>query len=107
MLLPTGLQEIGDSAGARVASMRAVPNPFSSSSAIHYSLIHRTQATLEIYNLTGELVRTLVAEVKPPGAHMVTWDTNDDLGRKVPSGVYLVRLRAGDLASTHKLVLMR
>lgn len=83
------------------------PNPFSSFPAIRYSLAQSALVSLEIYNLAGVLIRTLVAEPKPAGTHLLSWDTKDDQAGEVPSGVYLLRLKAGDSASTQKMVLLR
>jgi flagellar hook assembly protein FlgD len=63
--------------------------------------------TLEIFNLTGGLIRTLVSEWKPAGTYVLEWDSKDRTGKEVPSGVYLLKLKAGDLATTRKLILLK
>jgi hypothetical protein len=52
----------------------------------------------------GRLVRALVREELPPGRFQVAWDGRDGSGRPVPSGVYLLRLEAGDFAAMRKVV---
>jgi flagellar hook assembly protein FlgD len=62
---------------------------------------------ISIYDLRGRLIRTLVDEEKPPGTYQVHWNGRDDMGTKVPSGVYLYRITAGDFISTRKMVMMK
>lgn len=102
----TGVEEDLEKQG-RAAFLRVRPNPFSSFSAIQYTLTRPAPVTLEIYNLAGELIRTLAAGLKPAGTYIVAWDTKDDSRIEVPAGVYLLRLKAGNSASTHKIVLLR
>jgi flagellar hook assembly protein FlgD len=62
--------------------------------------------TLTIYNIVGQKVRTLVNEPKEPGTYGVTWDTKDENGYEVASGVYFYMLEAEDLAQTKRMVLI-
>jgi hypothetical protein len=63
------------------------------------------RASVEIYDLEGGLVRTLVRGYREPGHFSVMWDRRDGHGRTVPDGVYFCRLVAGDIVATRKLVL--
>jgi hypothetical protein len=86
------------------------PNPFNPVTNIQYT-VGRGQAfvrtTLRIYNIRGQLVRTLMDEPEQAGTYEVTWDGRDQNGDEVSSGVYLYRLRAGDFSEAKKMVLMR
>ena len=86
------------------------PNPFNPSTRIQYT-VHSKQTplhtTLKIYNIKGQLVRTLVDEPKQAGTYEVTWDGRDAAGDQVASGVYFCRLRAGDFSQSKKMVLMK
>jgi flagellar hook assembly protein FlgD len=63
--------------------------------------------TLKIYNLLGAEVATLVDnEQKPAGYHVVVWDARDGAGRNVTSGVYFIRMRAGNFVQTSKTLLI-
>jgi len=62
---------------------------------------------LKIYNVLGELVRTLVDEPKSPGVHYEVWDGKDGQGNQVASGIYFYRLRAGQFTETKKMVLLK
>lgn len=83
------------------------PNPFNASTLIRYSLSSPTFAMVEIFNLRGQKVRSLVAEHQPAGNHRVVWDGTDDSATALPSGVYLFRLKAGEKVSMNKAILIR
>ncbi|MCP4684059.1 MAG: T9SS type A sorting domain-containing protein [bacterium] len=79
------------------------PNPFNPTTTIEYSLPSDEHVTLEIYNIQGQRVRTLVDEAKGPGDHRIEWDATSDGGSQVATGVYLYRLTAGDQTETKKM----
>ncbi|MEW6685965.1 MAG: T9SS type A sorting domain-containing protein [Candidatus Edwardsbacteria bacterium] len=83
------------------------PNPFSSQTAIRYSLSAMSHTTLKIYNIAGQLVKTLVNEPQKPGYYAVRWNGKNQSGVSVASGVYFYRLRAGDFTATKKMVILR
>lgn len=89
------------------------PNPFNPSTTIKFTLPSpgdggiTLPTTLRIYNVLGEVVRTLVDEPMVPGVHHEVWDGKNDQGNKVASGIYFYRLRAGDFQHTRKMVLMK
>lgn len=88
------------------------PNPFNSSTEISYHLpatgtkmpVH---ITLEVYNILGERVRTLVDQDEPPGLYTIQWDGKNDDGMEVSSGIYLYRMSAGDFVQTRVMVLQK
>lgn len=80
-----------------------VPNPFNPSTSIEFNLPATQNVTLRIFNINGQLVRTLVDEELTAGPHSVVWDATTDSGEKVSSGVYLYRLTAGDYVQTRKM----
>ena len=80
--------------------------------------IHRTIAaqrtlaaagrvSLQIFDTTGRLVRTLVDETRPAGAYEASWDGRDSAARQVPSGVSFARMRVGGVVHTTKLVFIK
>ncbi|HFE54155.1 MAG TPA: T9SS type A sorting domain-containing protein [Bacteroidetes bacterium] len=85
----------------------AYPNPFNGSTRIAFDLPTRTRLLLTVHNLRGQRVRVLRTGVLNAGRHSLRWDGTDDAGRSVPSGVYLVRLRAGEQVAVRKVVLVR
>jgi hypothetical protein len=82
------------------------PNPFNAWTTIRYQ-VPQAQVQLDIYNVRGQLVRTLVQGQVPAGSHMQTWDGRDAGGDEVGSGLYFCRLRSGHISLTRKLVLLR
>ena len=86
------------------------PNPFNPSTTISYSIPDNSQelaVKLSVYNIRGQLVRTLVDDFQAPGTYNVNWDGTDAMGRQVSSGVYFYRLRAGDFSQTRKMLLVK
>jgi flagellar hook assembly protein FlgD len=78
------------------------PNPFNPSTTIQFSLPKNGHASLQICNLLGEEVATLVSGDLQAGQHSIRWDATGK-----PSGVYFYRLQAGQFTETKKLVLLR
>ena len=82
------------------------PNPFNPATEIRYSLPTVAQAKLEIYNVLGEKIRTLIDRKQSDGAYAVNWDGRDDRGERVSSGVYLYRLQTDQAVQTRKMLLV-
>ncbi|MCD6249995.1 MAG: S8 family serine peptidase [candidate division Zixibacteria bacterium] len=78
------------------------PNPFNPTTAISFATPSRQMVTLEIFNVLGQKVTTLVDQVLPAGQHTIEFD-----GSQCASGVYLYRLRADSETLTHKMVLIK
>ena len=84
------------------------PNPFNPTTTIGFTLRERSHVTLRVYNVAGQLVRTLVDEVRASGvSHTVDWDGRDARGTSVASGVYFYRLVTKDATRTRKMVLLK
>ncbi len=85
------------------------PNPFNPSTSISFSIAEGTHplVSLSVYDVRGRLVRVLQDAPLEPGYYSRVWDGTDDRGRKVSSGVYFYRLRAGDFNSVRKMVLLK
>lgn len=83
------------------------PNPFNPSTVVSYELGQEGWVELEIFDLLGRKVRTLVDERRSPGSHLATWDGRDDRGVRVATGAYLYRLRTGAFVASRKLLLIR
>jgi uncharacterized delta-60 repeat protein len=83
------------------------PNPFNPATTIRYGLPSAERVTLKIYNLLGAEVATLVDnEQKPAGYHAAVWDGRDGARGRVASGIYLIRMRAGNFVRTRKMLLI-
>ena len=83
------------------------PNPFNASTRIDYALANSGRVSLEIYNLLGQKVRTLVSEYQAPGYKTVIWDGKNEAGQILASGVYFYRLKTPASSFTRKMALLR
>ncbi len=83
------------------------PNPFSRTTRICYTLNAEHRTLIQVCDITGRIVRTLVNTTQKPGRYMVNWDGKGNSGRTVTSGVYICRFTAGDYQRNTKLVLQR
>lgn len=83
------------------------PNPFAEQTTISYRLDARGPATLEVFDLLGRRVRVLADGDHTAGPHSVEWDARDASGRSVSNGLYLIRLRAGDVSATRRASVLR
>jgi flagellar hook assembly protein FlgD len=83
------------------------PNPFNPVTMIEYSIPSRTRVNIEIFNVLGQKVQTLVNEMKPAGTYWIEWNGNDDAGRSVSTGVYLYHISAGGVMQTKKMLLLK
>ncbi|MEW6685101.1 MAG: FlgD immunoglobulin-like domain containing protein [Candidatus Edwardsbacteria bacterium] len=103
------------------------PNPFAQATKIRYQIADdytpptpsqegimrnaecgkQSSVSLKIYNITGQLVKTLVNKDRKMGRYEVRWDGTDESGKRVADGVYFYRLTAGDFTAIKKMVLLR
>jgi hypothetical protein len=100
---PVGLEPIGY---ANSLSQN-YPNPFNPSTRIRYSFEEPGRTTLRVYNVAGQLVRTLVNEDKPAGMYSAEWDGRDHSGNPVASGVYFYKLVAPNYRNSKKMVILK
>ncbi len=83
------------------------PNPFNPTTVIAYRLPATAKVSVSIYNLLGQIVRTYYQGEQSAGEHRVTWDSRDENGQNVASGMYFYKLVAGDFIATRKMVLLK
>ncbi|MFZ5519326.1 MAG: S8 family serine peptidase [Candidatus Zhuqueibacterota bacterium] len=83
------------------------PNPFNPTTTIRFDVPMTTSVNVSIFNVRGELIRTLVAETKPAGAYTIQWNGRDNQGRMVTSGLYFYKLTGPDFSTTRKLLLLK
>jgi len=88
--------------------IKVYPNPFNPSTNISFSLQNAAVATVNIYNLKGQLVKTLVHnQTLPAGDHTLAWHGNTDAGENAASGIYFVKLQTKSNTSTQKMLLLK
>lgn len=83
------------------------PNPFNPSTTISFDLPVRATVNLDIFNLRGQKIRSLVESELPAGTHSAVWNGLDDQGHPVSSGVYLYRLSDSTNTTTRKMMLLK
>ncbi len=109
--LVVGSQDLVEQAAGSLpqpfALLPAYPNPSNPSTRVTFALPRATAVRLSVYDLAGRRVRTLLDDVRAPGRHAIEWDGADDTGRGLASGIYVLRLQAGELSQTRKLTLVR
>ena len=90
------------------ALLQNFPNPFNPDTTIGYELAESADVTLQIYNVVGQVVRTLMAaEPQSVGRYQVRWDGMDDRGMPVSSGIYFYQISAGKFQDVRKLMLLK
>ena len=90
------------------------PNPFNPSGAgrspstkISFSLNEMGPVNLGIYNIRGQLIKTLISEIKAPGVHFAEWNGKDSNNKSVGSGIYLYKLQTQSYSKTKKMMLLK
>jgi hypothetical protein len=103
------MDKLADTAGVTPAAIPLAvgPNPFNPRTVISFGLDQEAEVSLRIFDLRGQLVRTIIAGRLAAGPHAETWDGLDRQGRAVASGTYLVQLKGAGRLQTGKAVLIR
>jgi len=83
------------------------PNPFNPETKISFYLDKGERVKLEVFNIGGQKISTLIEETLQQGEHSVIWSPRTTRGRDLPSGVYLYRLQAGDYDRTRKMLYLK
>ena len=89
------------------ALMQNYPNPFNPSTTIKYDLPAEQNVRLEIYNILGERVKTLVNDTKKAGRYSITWNGKNDYGSRVASGVYIYTIRTKEFNRNMKMLMLK
>ena len=83
------------------------PNPFNPETTISYDITKKGNVTVDIYNLKGQKVKSLLSEKQEAGMHNVVWYGDNDSGKRVSSGTYLYRVKNGEKEVVKKMLLMK
>lgn len=87
--------------------MQNYPNPFNPTTHISFSLPQTQHVRLSIYNMRGQLVKTLVNEKLKAGQNTLTWDGKDNRGNPVATGIYSYRIQSNGQSISRKMMLMK
>jgi hypothetical protein len=101
----------GDSANNGVVAATALlgnyPNPFNPSTEIFFSMKEAGKLSIEVYNIKGEKVKTLLNETVAAGNNSIEWNGTDDNNRAVSSGVYFYKMKSSTFESAKKMIMMK
>ena len=111
-VIPITLTGIYDSQGNQITPYnfglgQIAPNPMSKNTSIEFYLKSGQRTSLSVYDVSGQLIRTLVDHFVESGIHEIAWNGLDNRGVSVPSGVYFVKLIVGDHTSESKLLVLK
>ena len=83
------------------------PNPFNGGTTITYRLANPAMVTLDIYNISGQLIKTIINDFHTSGEFTVRWDGRNSLGINAPSGLYFIRLTGNGSRITKRIMLVK
>ncbi|MEW5701765.1 MAG: T9SS type A sorting domain-containing protein [Candidatus Zixiibacteriota bacterium] len=83
------------------------PNPFNAGTVVRFALPHDSKVRLEVFNVLGRKVRTLLNEFRPLGVYAVDWDGTDDRGKPLSTGVYFYRIQTEDYTNTRSMLILK
>ena len=83
------------------------PNPFNPSTNIRFSLPTEQRVKLQVFDVTGSLVKTILDEAISAGNREAAWDGTNTAGAKVASGMYLYRIQTGNFTAVKKMVMLK
>ncbi|MBW6516017.1 MAG: T9SS type A sorting domain-containing protein, partial [Candidatus Cloacimonetes bacterium] len=103
----TSVEEIPEGVPYVTALHGNYPNPFNPETRISFTLGKESEVKILIYNIRGQLVKSLLETRMQDGQHTVLWDGKDDLGRLVGSGLYFYTLQTDDYRATRKMIMLK
>jgi hypothetical protein len=83
------------------------PNPFNPVTTIRFDVPQESHIRMDVYNILGQRIRTLVNGTLQPGFHAVRWNGTNDMGKPLASGMYIYRIHSREFTAVKKLVLMK
>jgi len=83
------------------------PNPFNPVTTIRFDVPKESHVQMDVYNILGQRIRTLVNGTMQPGFHSVSWNGTNDMGKPLASGMYIYRIHSSEFTAVKKLVLMK
>ncbi len=105
--ISTAVEPISEEIPSSFELKQNYPNPFNPTTTIRFDLAKNADVTLEVYDIVGRRVATLVNQQLAPGSYSVEWNAMDEAGQRVASGVYFYTLRTSDYVETKQMVLIK
>jgi hypothetical protein len=94
-------------AGSSILSLNVFPNPFNPNATIRFTIPEASKVHLDVYDVAGRRVATLFDGIMESGPKEISWDSRNAYKEGVSSGVYFIRVQAGDYSQTKKMVLLK
>jgi flagellar hook assembly protein FlgD len=108
IVFPTGTTSVKDGEGVTHNTGVIAPNPVSAITTINYTVLDKPQMmSVAIYDLQGNLVRTLVNEFQQPGNQIVLWNCDNNSGEIVANGMYMYRISSNGFVTSRPIVVQR
>ncbi|MGH1366678.1 MAG: VPS10 domain-containing protein [Calditrichia bacterium] len=103
----TGIDGTDTEAASTFTLEQNYPNPFNPSTTIAYSLSEPSEHQIEIFNISGQKIRTLFHGMKSAGSHHEQWDGRNSVGSLAPSGIYIYRIRSKTFIAAKQMTLLK
>lgn len=104
--LSTGVEDVAE-VPSSYRLLNNYPNPFNPSTVIAFEIPQSENVSLKVFNINGQLIRTLTNENYSAGRYEKTWDGKNEIGKEASSGIYIYRLTAGKFDRSARMVLMK
>jgi flagellar hook assembly protein FlgD len=88
-------------------SLTTYPNPFVKKTVIDFAIRTQENVSITVYDVSGKMVKSLVAQKLAPGCHEIHWNGEDRMGRRVSNGIYFIKLKTPSYAAEKKVILLR
>ncbi len=105
--VPTDIGDDGDALPSGFSLSQNYPNPFNPTTQLRFSLPKKGHVKMDIYNIVGQIIRTLIDREYPAGEYSVEWDGNTADGNKAASGIYLMKFNTDSFSKSIKMVMMK
>jgi len=106
-IVTTGIEDQDIPASNIFSHIQNYPNPFNPSTSIEWRLKQPGHISIEVFSITGKLIRTLTNRNYPAGSHSSLWDGKNSYGSEVGSGIYFYHLTSGKSSVTNKMILLK
>ena len=106
-IYPTDVKAIDSKIPTQYVLNQNYPNPFNPTTTISFSVPQKEYVRIEVYDILGKLIKTIVDKEVGAGNYSVVWEGNDQAGAKVASGMYLYRIQAGSFSSVKKMLMLK
>ena len=83
------------------------PNPFNGQTNIEFQISSLSNVKIQIFNILGQKIKTLLDEEKSPGYYTIIWDSKNDFGDSMNSGIYFIKFNSGKFTETKKMTLLK